>query len=60
MKSKIDYLFGTNTDEVTSENGDIDQSIQTQLNQNDFDLQYCFKGKGKELIKYPQTNSVEF
>lgn len=29
MKSKIDNLFGTNTDEVTSENGDIEQSIQT-------------------------------
>ena len=28
MKSKIDDLFGTTTDEVTSENGDIDQSIQ--------------------------------
>ena len=32
MKSKLENLFGTNTDEVTSENGDMDQSIQTQLN----------------------------
>lgn len=57
MKSKIENLFGNTQDEVSS---DYEENIKSQLSQNEFDIQFCFKDQPLSYLKYPSQNFLDF